>query len=94
MRGTARWPAHAGVIIDAVAPLCVIETLAVDFVPFSQVSADFAAAEGEGDGSLAFWRDAHAAYFSRDGARAGRPFDPYTPVVCDRFRLRYPPAGG
>ncbi len=75
-------------------PLCVIETLAVDIVPLDQVSADFAAAEGEGDGSLAFWCKAHEACFSRECARLGRRFEPGMPVVCERFRLRYPPAGG
>ena len=29
-------------------PLCVIETLAVDVVPFNQVTAEFAATEGRG----------------------------------------------
>ncbi|MBI3231386.1 MAG: ASCH domain-containing protein, partial [Burkholderiales bacterium] len=33
-------------------PLCVIETESVEVVPFNQVSAEFAATEGEGDGSL------------------------------------------
>ena len=75
-------------------PLCVIETLAVEIVPFDQVSADFAAAEGEGDGSLAFWRAAHSQFFGRECARLGRRFEPDMPVVCERFRKRYPPAGG
>jgi uncharacterized protein YhfF len=75
-------------------PLCVIETLAVEVVPFDQVSADFAATEGEGDGSLAFWREAHTQFFSRECAQAGQAFQPDMPVVCERFRLRYPPAGG
>ncbi len=33
-------------------PLCVIETQKVQIVPFSEVSAEFAATEGEGDGTL------------------------------------------
>ncbi|MET0519452.1 MAG: ASCH domain-containing protein [Burkholderiaceae bacterium] len=36
------------------AALCVIETVRVDIVAFKEVTAEFAAAEGEGDGSLAF----------------------------------------
>lgn len=75
------------------APLCVIETLAVEMLPFDQVSADFAATEGEGDGSLAFWRDAHTAFFSRECAQAGRVFQPDMAVVCERFRMLYPPIG-
>ena len=73
-------------------PLCVIETLAVEVLPFDQVGADFAASEGEGDGSLAFWRQAHAAYFGRECARLGRRFEPDMPVVCERFCVRYPQA--
>ncbi len=69
------------------APLCVIETLAVDVLPFVAVPAEFAAAEGEGDGSLAFWRDAHRAYFARECGRIGRPFTETMPVVCERFRV-------
>src|SRR5262249_49577621 len=34
-------------------PLCIIEAESVEVIPFNQVTAEFAAAEGEGDGSLA-----------------------------------------
>lgn len=71
-------------------PLAVIETLSVQVLPFDQVDADFAATEGEGDGSLAFWRAAHRAYFSRECAAAGRVFAEQMPVACERFRLLYP----
>ena len=40
-------------------PLCVIETQRVEIVPYEEVSADFAATEGEGDGSLRYWQQAH-----------------------------------
>lgn len=72
-------------------PLCVIETLVVDIVPFDRVDADFAATEGEGDGSLAFWQSAHRAYFGRECQRLGRVFAEDMPVVCERFRVVYPP---
>lgn len=72
-------------------PLCVIETLAVDVVPFHRVTAEFAALEGEGDGSLAFWREAHRPYFARECARAGRSFAEDMPVACERFRVVYLP---
>ncbi len=68
-------------------PLCVIETVAVDVVTFNAVSAEFAAAEGEGDGSLAFWRQAHRAYFTRECGRIGKRFHEGMPVVCERFRV-------
>lgn len=71
-------------------PLCVIETRSVVVMPFSQVDADFAATEGEGDGSLTFWREAHRAFFTRECARLGRTFTEQMPVVCERFERVYP----
>jgi uncharacterized protein YhfF len=68
-------------------PLCVIETESIDVVPFNAVTADFAAIEGEGDGSLAFWRGAHRAFFTRECEAAGRPFSEDMLVVCERFRV-------
>ncbi|MCZ4312089.1 ASCH domain-containing protein [Comamonadaceae bacterium G21597-S1] len=71
--------------------VCIIETLQVDIVPFSEVSADFAATEGEGDGSLAYWRRVHTAYFGRECARIGRSPAPDMPVVCERFEVVFGP---
>jgi uncharacterized protein YhfF len=73
-------------------PLCVIETQSVEVVPFREVSAEFAATEGEGDGSLAFWQAAHREFFSRECAAAGREFDESMQVVCERFAVRYRPS--
>lgn len=70
-------------------PLCVIETLQVDIVPYEDVSEDFAATEGEGDGSLRYWRDVHWAYFGRECRRIGREPHPGMPVVCERFAVVY-----
>lgn len=77
-------------------PLCVIETRHVQIVPFDEVSAEFAATEGEGDGSLAFWRRAHTAFFGRECQRLGRGFSPTMPVVCEEFAVVFTgrPAAG
>nr|MCU0775969.1 ASCH domain-containing protein [Ideonella sp.] len=72
-------------------PLCVIEVRSVEVVPFERVTAAFAAAEGEGDGSLAWWREAHRAFFSRECVAAGRVFDESMPVVCIGFEVVYQP---
>lgn len=74
-------------------PLCIIETRAVDVVPFGDVSAEFAATEGEGDGSLPYWREAHRQYFTRECARAGRQFSEGMLVACERFNVVYRPTG-
>ena len=73
--------------------LCVIETLSVDVRPFCEVDAEFAGIEGEGDGSLAYWQQAHRAYYGRECERAGRPFDERMPVACECFRVVYQEGG-
>jgi uncharacterized protein YhfF len=72
-------------------PLCVIETQSVEVVPFQEVTAEFAATEGEGDGSLSFWQQAHRAFFGRECAGAGRAFSENMLVVCERFAVVYRP---
>jgi uncharacterized protein YhfF len=69
---------------------CIIRTTSVDIVAFDQVSAEFAATEGEGDGSLAFWREAHWAAFTRELKGIGRSPRPDMPVVCERFEVVFP----
>ena len=71
-------------------PVCVIETTRVDVRPYDEVDADFAATEGEGDGSLAYWREAHWRCFSRECQRIGRTPDVTMPVVCERFAVVWP----
>lgn len=70
-------------------PLCIIETQSVEVVPFHEVTAQFAATEGEGDGSLSFWQQAHREFFTRDCARVGKQFTESMPVVCERFTVVY-----
>lgn len=68
-------------------PLCVIETSGVDIRAFEDVDADFAAAEGEGDLSLDYWRDTHWSYFERVCKQLTRERSLKMPVVCERFRV-------
>lgn len=70
-------------------PLAVIETVEVQIKPYDQVDADFAAAEGEDDRSLAAWREEHRRYFTRTLAAIGRQFDATMPLVCERLRVIY-----
>jgi uncharacterized protein YhfF len=69
---------------------CVIRTTAVEVVAFDEVTEEFAATEGEGDGSLAYWRQAHRSAFGREFEGTGRSLQPDTPVVCERFDLVFP----
>jgi uncharacterized protein YhfF len=61
---------------------CVIESTEVTFRRYDEVDATFARDEGEGDRSLAFWRDAHRRYFTRQGK-----FSEHMMLMCERFRL-------
>lgn len=63
-------------------PAAVIETVEVTVKRFDEVDEQFACDEGEGDGTLAYWRDAHETYFARNGG-----FAPDMQVVCERFRV-------
>lgn len=63
-------------------PRAILETVALDQRAFSQVTEHFARAEGEGDGSLLWWRKAHQRYFERNGG-----FDPEMMLWCEHFRL-------
>ena len=63
-------------------PLAVIQTVELTQRRFHDVDAAFAFDEGEGDRSLAYWRQAHRTYFTRLGT-----FAPDMLLYCERFRL-------
>lgn len=76
------------VVIDhAHRPALVTRLTEVDIRAFNAVDARYAAIEGEGDGSLAYWRQAHESFFARECARIGRTPTPDMPVVCSVFEL-------
>jgi len=63
----------------------------VDLVAFDDVTAEFAAVEGEGDGSLVYWRQGHTEYFARECARIGRMPSGSMLFACERFAVVYRP---
>jgi uncharacterized protein YhfF len=63
-------------------PRAVLETVELTLRHFDEVDAAFAYDEGEDDRTLASWRRAHRAYFSRLGQ-----FADDMPLWCERFRL-------
>ncbi len=84
-------PGEYGVILDSrERAVCVIRTTRVYVTPFDRVTAEHAAAEGEGDRSLNGWRRAHRAFFEEEMRRAGMAFDERMPVVCEEFEKVYP----
>lgn len=55
--------------------VCVIRTERVYVAPFREIREEHARREGEGDGSLAYWRDVHERFFRQELAEAGLRFD-------------------
>lgn len=81
-------PGDYSIILDGTGRArCVIRTTHVEIVPFSDVDEAFAAAEGEGDLSLEYWREGHWKFFSQELAGFGRSPEPGMPVVCERFEV-------
>lgn len=77
------------IVVDgAGTPRALISTTAVAVVPFDEVDAEHAYAEGEGDRSLEFWRGVHEDFFTRYAAH-GHGFSPSMPVVLQRFEVLY-----
>ncbi len=68
-------------------PSVVTRIVSVEVVPYGEVTAEYAAIEGEGDGSLAYWRKAHWDYFSRECKRIKREPSESMPVVCCVFEV-------
>jgi uncharacterized protein YhfF len=62
-------------------PLAVIETVGLNHRRFNDVDTAFASDEGEGDRSVAYWREAHRRYFTRLGQ-----FAEDMQLYCERFR--------
>ncbi len=70
--------------------VCIVEITRVSVQPFSQVSAQHAFKEGEGDKSLAYWRQVHEDFFTDCLGEAGLTFTPEIKVVLEEFRKVYP----
>lgn len=80
-------PGSLGIVLDGAGhPHVLLSTTAVDIVPFDEVTADHAHAEGEGDRSLAYWREVHERFF-REYAPSGQEFSPGMLVVLEQFEV-------
>jgi uncharacterized protein YhfF len=67
----------------------VIRTSRVVILPFSAVPAEHAVSEGEGDGSLTWWRRAHHEYYARELSGTAYAVTDDMPVVCQYFDVVY-----
>ena len=62
----------------------VLEVSAIEIVPFGDVTAEHALAEGEDDRTLASWRRIHQQFWADHSVHG---FAPHMPVVCELFRV-------
>nr|WP_314688259.1 ASCH domain-containing protein [uncultured Pantoea sp.] len=63
-------------------PTCVIRIVGLTLMRFCDVTSDFARKEGEGDLSLAYWRQEHQRFFESTGT-----FDERMELVAEEFAL-------
>ena len=68
-------------------PVCIVETTAVETLPFDSVPAAYAEWGGEGDRSVEGWRRMYWDYVVSECARIGREPRRDAPLVMERFRV-------
>jgi len=68
-------------------PVAIIRTVQIEFLRFREVTEEHAAMEGEGDGSLQYWRTAHEAYFRRVLTETQHQFHPDMQLAFEQFEL-------
>ena len=69
-------------------PRCVIETIAIAVIPFSDITYDICKREGEDD-TLESWRAGHIRFFKEEGSEIGYEFRDDMPVVFEDFEVVY-----
>ena len=82
-------PGALGIVTDGRGvPHALVVTTHVETVPFERVGAEHAYLEGEGDRSLATWREVHKRFFTEHAVH-GHGFSRDMPVVLQRFAVLY-----
>lgn len=77
------WPGSYHIVLNGNGqPACVIRTVAMRLIRFSEMTAELAQKEGEGDLSLAYWQAEHQAFFTREGT-----FSPDMALLFEEFCL-------
>jgi uncharacterized protein YhfF len=76
------------IVVDHLhAPAMVTRIVSAEILPFNEVTAEYAALEGEGDGSLKYWRWGHWNFFSRECKRIGKQPTESMLVICSVFEV-------
>jgi len=66
---------------------CITETIKVYTCLFGEVSESNAFKEGEGDRSIAYWRNVHKDFFSNELKAYNLDFDEDMLIVCEEFKV-------
>ncbi|RHW35741.1 ASCH domain-containing protein [Neobacillus notoginsengisoli] len=67
--------------------VAMIKTVNVKKMPMNEVPEDFAIAEGEGDRTYRYWKEAHVRFFTEELKKLGLEFSEDMMLVCERFEL-------
>ncbi|MGF1841603.1 ASCH domain-containing protein [Vibrio clamense] len=68
-------------------PICIVEITSVSECKYNEVTPEFAAAEGEGDKTLKWWRNAHWNFFSRECEELGIAPSEDMLLILERFKV-------
>ena len=69
--------------------VCIIRTTRTYVTPFDLVTEEHAFKEGEGDRSLAYWREVHESFLKKELASINRTIDGHTELLCEEFEVVY-----
>ncbi len=70
--------------------VCIIQIKKVSVVAFEEVSEEHAFKEGEGDKTLAYWRQVHEDFFKPYYNEYGLTFNGDSQIVLEEFEVVYP----
>lgn len=68
-------------------PLAIIKTVEVKIMPMNEVPEEFAIAEGEGDRTYNYWKEAHVKFFTEELRNLDLEYSEDMMLVCERFKL-------
>ncbi|MET4157079.1 ASCH domain-containing protein [Agromyces sp. PvR057] len=71
-------------------PRAILRSTELRLAVIDEVDESFAYDEGEGDRTLAWWRDGHERYWRRATARLGFEWSPDLEIVLERFDVVWP----
>ena len=67
--------------------VCIIKVTKVEIIPFDEITEENAKIEGEGDGSLAYWREGHLKFFKEEAKALKFDFKENDLVVFMTFKV-------